>query len=970
MFNSSDSEAGAGGERGDEPSYSYSEGYYDEDEDGVNVGYPMFEDVWELLLDNKGPFDCPDEGAVVYCDWEGAVLEVLAKNPERGLALSEIRDSLDGVWIQRSMREFVMLNALNVECFVNESGMKHSLLFRKDGNKWSVVNPDLFGKTRWFVFSPGMLPIEHVLFNLLDRMLKAAESVPVDVLMKSLEGRKFLLDSGGVGSFKSEMQTRIVYLIQCLGGFCVTNQSVSRAAKAEIEDRRVRILQANDPLCCGLSHKQACLLLGYKEDKGKKQFLAEIVKHPRVFYYNQAIGVRWAFQFKEQARPEPQNQFMMSVVFQALCSFDKPVALDVLMKAIIGKNVVAKDKTLVKISETDRPRVMKILETSPAVANENNEYFLMYWACEADILGGLYMSEARRLLSKFAGEEIDEHLSDTVNKMRVPLEKGIVYFIGEVKNGLQEITSWLGITKGEHRMSSLKSYRKGQYQVVDTPGLYAPASGKAVAVAAYTTTERDLTDSSQTSSGSSGYESEEEEYEIVADLLDVYGPIKDGMPLDQAVRQFWPEDPSTRNPLPIKLDNIIKTLKNHTFDVCGVSYPVQFSDEGKAIFIYALHQGREFWMDGKQNVICVGPCKIDTRYFFGSLSDLVEWGLEKLHVKHQKGGVCFTCDELGKVIDGKPYEHKSMHNLLVPFVYSPFFEEKIVRLIQRPWSTYVLKGNKLGAIRFSPDAFEPFPEARRLRWPELSRKIYERALATAHDPTPDDVKDLKQRTQRALRATTAFGNRERMLSGIQTLYKQGERVIQRALDGHPPSNWKARGPALALRPIRTRTPPAVQPVDRDSPAKSSTRKSLSRAASLDLPLPGLPSPENETDVSGSSYSESEPEQEPKPEPDAPWDPPELSFAEPPTESICTVKPVMKRFLRAPGRIDLSSFESAPAKEPLLSILEERVRSLDRVSIDGLIADLYGEYAGDKRPEDFGRDLLWELGKLQVLREQT
>ena len=963
MFNSSDSEAGGGG-----PSYSYSEGYYDEDDDGSNVGYPMFEDVWELLIDEKGPFECPDEGSVVYCDWEGAVLSVLSKNSRRGLTLPEIRDFLDGVWIQRSMREFIMLNTLNLECFVNESGMKHSLLFRKDGDKWCLVSPDLFGKNRWFVFNPGLLPIGHLLFSVLDKMLKTAESVPVDVLMKSLEGRKFLLDSGGIGSLKSEMQTRIVYLIQCLGGFCVSGQSVSRAAKDEIEDRRVRILQANDPLCCGLSHKQACVLLGHKEDKGKKQFLAEIVKHPRVFYYNQAIGVRWAFQFKKQAKPQPQNQFMMSVVFHTLCSFDKPVAIDVLMNALIGKNVVAKDKTLVKISDTDRPRVMKILETSPVVVNDNNAYFLVYWACESDIFGGLYMSEAKRLLSKFAGEEIDEHLSDTANKMRVPLDKDIAYFIGEVKNGLQEVTSWLGITRSEHRMSSLKSYRKGQYQVVDTPSLYVPASGKAVAVEAYTPTERELSDSSQSSSGSSGYESEEE-YEIVADLLDVYGPIKDGMPLDQAVRQFWPEDPSTRNPLGINLEHIIKTLKNHTFDVCGVSYPVQFSDEGKAIFIYALHQGREFWMDGKQNVICVGPCKIDTRYFFGSLSDLVEWGLEKLHVKQQKGGACFTCDELGKVIDGKPYEHKAMHNLLVPFVYSPFFEEKVVRFIQRPWSTYVVKDNKLGAIRYSPDDFEPFPEARRLRWPELSRKIYESALAMAHTPTPDDAKEFKQKTQRVLRATTTFGDRERMLSSIQKLYKLGERVIQRALDGHTPSNWKIRGHPSPIRPIRTRTPP-VQPLDRDSTARSSTRKNLSRATSLDLPLPGMPPPVNETDTSGSSYSESEPEQEPEPERDAPWDPPDLSFAEPPTESICTVKPVKKRFLRAPARIDLSSFESAPAKEPLLSILEERVRSLDRVSIDGLIADLYGEYAGDKPPEDFGRDLLWELGKLQVLREQT
>ena len=982
MFDSSDREEAEVPHLSDseESANSDSEDYYDEEEavdEPIEACYPVFEDICDLLIDQKDPFDCPSEGCVVYLDWECAVLDVLQKAGSC-LSLADICDALDGMWIQRSLREFIMINTTNVDFFVNKSSIKHSRLFTLEKrNVSSIVGPQFLAKDRWFVFNNDYIPLGHLVYQMLDKLLARDESVHVDVLMKSLKGRPYVTDWGALETVHVTMQQRVLYIIQMMPRFKVLGKEIVDVVKSDpIDNEKVAILKANDPLCCGLTHKQACLLLGYKSDKGKKEFLKSLASHSRVFYYNEAIGVRPEFEFKDQSKPQLRHAFLSSVVLDGLHRLGKPASLDMIMKAISGKEVMINNESTVKMGDRYRSTVAAILETMPIILCDNNRYFAMYLPCEADVFGGLYVSEARRLLSKFAGQDLNNEMEASAKKLRVPIWKDQTPFIGEIKDGVSSTTQWLGISP-EERTIDLRRYKERKYQLVDVPDLFVPGqlpSGHVVSI--YEAHEHELTSSSSRgpSSGPSSESESESRYDDFRDAdpftgLPLYDAISDGMPLDKAVRCFWPEDPTMRNPYHLDLVDIIKSLQYHTFDVSGVKYTVGALAEAKGIFTYALSQGREFWMTGRQKVLCVGSEESDMRYYFSSLSELVQWGLEKLHVKTQKAGVCFTFQELGEVINGKPYQHKKLRGLAMQFVNCQYFASRVVRVIHRPWSTFVCEGDKFGLIRFCPGFKDIVPVANRRAWPEAARRAYEAAISDIRRPIPEDIIKFKRWTSQLQNTFPVSSLRMRLLPTNLKLYHVGERVIHQVLDGKAPPSWTAKHPPPVPLKYFLKSKPVIRsPVNLDAvtyvrpdstrPQKKASRERLSEP---------LLSSENEKVSTSSESSESETAEPEHPEPS--WDPPALSFNVP-NAQLCTVKPAAKKYLCAPPRIDLSAFASAPAKPSLLTALEERVRSFDGVSLDALIADLYGSYGGDKRPEDFGHDLLWELGKLQVLREQT
>lgn len=362
----------------------------------VELCYPDFHTVCELLIVPTGWFEIPSDGTIIFESITQLVSYLIQESETDVETVEDIEERAEGRW------------------FCDPAGFYHSInkstwrrYFAKDIESLLLFNDDVrpssrnehglfqFRRTRDMSF---LMIVLHTVKNI----LQLNHSPVLEHVLKCLIGKTYRASFGRYFTITHEDTDRIRAVLK-YSKFLKrddTGNVVSIADRFFKEDlgeslieKLVYILKCEDPFCCGLTADDLSFMLRERGTKATSERIQkELARNPAFFDYFGLIGLKMDVEFE----PHPpvtncHSPSLVELVYYHLSLIEEPITLKGLVDNMSG--FVFWDKREVTVTERTTPQIAKILHDSPYIVSAGLwgiKFFLVPPAVESALLDGLY----------------------------------------------------------------------------------------------------------------------------------------------------------------------------------------------------------------------------------------------------------------------------------------------------------------------------------------------------------------------------------------------------------------------------------------------------------------------------------------------------------------------------------------------------------------------------------------------------
>ena len=401
--------------------------------------YPMFDDVWQLLLDPDNVSNCPENYTPVYKGPKQLILSLATPQWE---PLEDVWSKCEGRWFIDASGLYHMITKANASAYLSAAALS-KLMKVKVVDEKPCVRAKADNESASMVFTFDVFRDLSVLSHVgmaVDELMSEKKIFKIGSIMEILEYNVYRLPNGERGVLRVSDVGRVKALLSEHGAFRRKDSRVLGVRdfvpgvfpKEGLLEQCMFVFANYDPGCQGLLLKQVEeYLLMHGVDARADEIDVVLRRDPRVYNYFGLLGVKPNVPFEKLHGGhlhKPKNRSMHEVVLSALAKADRPMSLMEIFERIRDLTFVAEWKKY-KVSQNVIDRLMSIVSASPYILSDGQgNFYMINGKKECDFLGGLYC-HALQLLGH------EKHINPA--EVRVVRDDGVCVFASRIRRGGQ-----------------------------------------------------------------------------------------------------------------------------------------------------------------------------------------------------------------------------------------------------------------------------------------------------------------------------------------------------------------------------------------------------------------------------------------------------------------------------------------------------------------------------------------------------
>ena len=403
------------------------------------AAYPMFDDVWQLLLEPDNVSNCPENCTPVFKGPKQLVLSLATPQWE---PLEDIWSRCEGRWFVDASGLYHMITKANASAYLSAAAMSRVMKVKVvDGKACVRAKEDDESTPMAFTFDVFRdLSVLSQVGMAVDELLSEKKTFKIGSIMKILEYNVYRLPNEERGVLRASDVGRVKALLSEHPAFRRKDSLVlgvrdfvpGTFPKEGLLEQCMFVFVNYDPGCQGLFLKELEEYLQmYGVDAGVDEINMVLRRDPRVYDYFGLLGVKPSVPFekpKERKLHTRKNRSLQELVLWALKRADRPMSLIEIFEQIEDMTFVCEWKKH-KVSENTIDRLTSVVFASPYVLSDGqNNFYAINENRECDFLGGLYC-HALQLLGH------DRHINPA--EVRVVGDNGMCLFASRMRRGGQ-----------------------------------------------------------------------------------------------------------------------------------------------------------------------------------------------------------------------------------------------------------------------------------------------------------------------------------------------------------------------------------------------------------------------------------------------------------------------------------------------------------------------------------------------------
>jgi len=368
-------------------------------------GYPLFEDVSNLLLIKNPYIPFPIHASPFYHCFESVILDNMLSLDISVLSIQKCRDMIIGYWFRESSGSFCQISDCIAELYLRESNqLFFSNLIISNGFV-SIKTPRKsrgdYGKDICRPNSPTLYQLVHIIFFI----IYVEKNHPIsfqNILQKLPNSQYFYFDfSYHNANFLNEKIIKfIIYsspILKLKNELVVHEEDISEPNLSLLEKLISRIDRYSN------GHFVDLILDIFNENNPDNQYNSveqlkeDIVNSRNLFLYHGICGLKVkTFFVPLNISCQIDNPDLLELIFITLYHQHEEITIDNLINQL--KNQVYFIGISRKVvGEGERNEIVSILKCHPAIIENDNGFFIIDPLFEGIYYGGLYMSVFYRL---------------------------------------------------------------------------------------------------------------------------------------------------------------------------------------------------------------------------------------------------------------------------------------------------------------------------------------------------------------------------------------------------------------------------------------------------------------------------------------------------------------------------------------------------------------------------------------------
>ena len=362
----------------------------------VELGYPDFDTVCELLIVPTGWFEIPSDGTMVFENITQLVSYLIQESETDVEIVEDIEKRAEGRWFCDPAGVYHSINKTTWNRYFARN-IESLLLFTDD------VRPNSRNEHGLFRFRRTRdMPFLMIVLHTVRSLLQLNHPPTLEHVLKCVIGKTYRASFGRYFTITNEDADRVKAVLKYSkflkrddtgNVVAIANRFFKEDSSESLVEKLVYILKCEDPFCCGLTADDLSAILKERGVKAKPERIQkEISRNPAFFDYFGLIGLKTDVEF--EPHPPVTNSHspsLVELVYYHLSLIEEPITLKGLVDNMSG--FVFWDKREVTVTERTAPQIAKILHDSPYIVSAGLwgiKFFLVPPAVENTLLDGLY----------------------------------------------------------------------------------------------------------------------------------------------------------------------------------------------------------------------------------------------------------------------------------------------------------------------------------------------------------------------------------------------------------------------------------------------------------------------------------------------------------------------------------------------------------------------------------------------------
>ncbi|OHT05323.1 hypothetical protein TRFO_26949 [Tritrichomonas foetus] len=416
--------------------------------------YPIFGSFFPKIYQSNSLFKFPQKNTPVFIEWESVIIDAIQNNNN---TIESIKHYVLGSWFLDTSNQFMQINHSNLDIYISPEILKETLFFQIENETISLTSKK---DCKPFIFQNNSdLPFEILVINTANNL---QQPFTIDELFNALNQKMYRTHFNSKERITKEDSLRIEYIVSQSpyflrnedGSYIKSNVVFGSISETEFIEARnpeneiVNLMIKFAPIG-HLFYKSE--LKKIMEKAGKFQGILnfeeiekQLIKHERVFFYNDRFGVRHKTNFVRQLKirkNEEFNEILFESIIFSLTSLIKPVSIASLFSILKNLPFVDDTKQIQVFSEKYYRHIRYFLNCSPFIFCKKKKFYMIPRYCECDYFGYIYLSSINYFFRKHGKKAGDMPMIHFFNTLRIPIKKNEATFIQLIKHNASEIAN-------------------------------------------------------------------------------------------------------------------------------------------------------------------------------------------------------------------------------------------------------------------------------------------------------------------------------------------------------------------------------------------------------------------------------------------------------------------------------------------------------------------------------------------------